>query len=469
MATRGQQPDEGAVREHLQRVLASRQFVRSKRLQRFLTYIVDAKLAGEQERIQEYAIGLEVFDRGESFDPKADSIVRSEARRLRQRLEEYYQGEGRQEALRIEIPPPGYVPEIRAAYGGRRSQALVWSVAAVLAAAAALYAIRPFSSHAVDPRARELAAKAEAAWSQWTQEGAQQAERFYEEALAIDRGYADAYIGLSRAYRQQLTMGDARFGVTLSKAIAAADQAIELAPESSDAHMNQALNLAFQPDWPGSERAFLRALELDENDALLQHAYAINFLAAMGRLEEADERIRRAVELDPQMLANHVIHGKILYFQGRYQDARDVLEDVIAIKPQYPDALRNLAAVVLQQGELAEAVRMDREAQQLSYLSWGDGLLAHALAASGEREEATEIVRRLESEAERGPTSALGVATAYVGLGDYDAAFGWLEKAWQAREMRMRYLAVDPLYRPLRSDPRFGALLDEMRIPPASR
>ncbi len=264
-------------------------------------------------------------------------------------------------------------------------------------------------------------------------------------------------------------MGDARFDVTLSKAVAAAEQAIGLAPERSDTHMNQALNLAFEPDWPGSEKAFLRAIELNRDDSLLQHAYAINYLAVMGRLEEADQRIRRAVELDGQILSNHVIHGKILYFRGRYEEARDVLEDVIAIKPQYPDALRNLAAVAMQQGDHTETVRLYRQAQELSYLSWGDGLLAHALAVSGEREEGLAILRRLESEAERGPASALGVATAYVGLGNHDAAFAWLEKAWKMRELRLHYLAIDPLYQPLHPDPRFGTLLSEMQIPPASR
>ncbi len=96
--------NEAAIREHLRSVLNSRPFARSKRLQRFLTYVVDAKLAQQEERIQEYAIGVDVFDRGDAFDPKADSIVRSEARRLRQRLEEYYAGEGRPEA------PPHHNP-----------------------------------------------------------------------------------------------------------------------------------------------------------------------------------------------------------------------------------------------------------------------------------------------------------------------------------------------------------------------
>ena len=88
------------VEQALQRILASRHFRQSARLQRFLRFVVEAKLEGRPDDIQEYAVGLEVFDRGEAFDPRSDSIVRVEARRLRERLDEYYANEGRDDPLR---------------------------------------------------------------------------------------------------------------------------------------------------------------------------------------------------------------------------------------------------------------------------------------------------------------------------------------------------------------------------------
>ncbi|GMR24531.1 MAG: hypothetical protein BMS9Abin37_3086 [Acidobacteriota bacterium] len=106
-------PPPERLREALERVLASSSFVRSPRLSRFLRFIVESTLEGEEEKLKEYTIGVEVFDRGESFDPRVETIVRVEARRLRNQLSEYY-GDARQEdGVRIEIPKGGYRPVFR--------------------------------------------------------------------------------------------------------------------------------------------------------------------------------------------------------------------------------------------------------------------------------------------------------------------------------------------------------------------
>jgi len=110
------------VREELARVLSSSAFAESPRLKRFLRYVVEARLAGEDDRIQEYAIGLEVFDRGESFDPRIDSIVRVEARRLRDKLGSYYETDGHNSATVIRLPRRGYAPSFEARGEAAREQ-----------------------------------------------------------------------------------------------------------------------------------------------------------------------------------------------------------------------------------------------------------------------------------------------------------------------------------------------------------
>lgn len=99
------------VEEQLGRILANDHFARSPRLSSFLRFVVEAKLDGHEARVQEYAIGIDVFDRGESFDPRVDSIVRVEAGRLRDRLSKYYAEEGREDPILISLPRRGYVPE----------------------------------------------------------------------------------------------------------------------------------------------------------------------------------------------------------------------------------------------------------------------------------------------------------------------------------------------------------------------
>ena len=106
-------PDD--VRAALSRISASAAFKNSDRMVRFLTFVVEKSLAGQEGELKEYLLGTEVFDRSESFDPKADTIVRVEARRLRRKLKEYYDGEGAAERVRIDVPGPGYIPVITGA------------------------------------------------------------------------------------------------------------------------------------------------------------------------------------------------------------------------------------------------------------------------------------------------------------------------------------------------------------------
>ena len=99
-----------AIRQALDNIIASPGFAHAERMERFLRWVVEKALAGQAEAIKEYAIGMEVFDRSPTYDPKIDTIVRVEARRLRRKLQEYYEGPGQSDAVRIEIPGPGYVP-----------------------------------------------------------------------------------------------------------------------------------------------------------------------------------------------------------------------------------------------------------------------------------------------------------------------------------------------------------------------
>ncbi len=102
-----------AIRKQLARILTSEGFVHAGRMRRFLEFVVEETLAGRASQLREYSIGVSVFERGESFEPGLDPIVRNDARRLRQKLLEYYQGVRHTEELAIEVPKGGYVPVFR--------------------------------------------------------------------------------------------------------------------------------------------------------------------------------------------------------------------------------------------------------------------------------------------------------------------------------------------------------------------
>ena len=105
---------EAAARAEVERLLSSKGFANAGRLSRLLRYVVDKTLAGQADQLKEYAVGIEVFDRDDKYDPRLDSIVRVEAGRLRSRLDEYYNGEGRNAPLRITLPRGGYVAQFEA-------------------------------------------------------------------------------------------------------------------------------------------------------------------------------------------------------------------------------------------------------------------------------------------------------------------------------------------------------------------
>jgi TolB-like protein len=96
------------IRTELDRILASKGFATTGRLSKLLRYVVEKTLAGETDQLKEYAVGVEVFERDEQYDPRLDSIVRVEAGRLRTKLDEYYSGDGRASPLRISLPKGGY-------------------------------------------------------------------------------------------------------------------------------------------------------------------------------------------------------------------------------------------------------------------------------------------------------------------------------------------------------------------------
>lgn len=111
-------PQDADVRDQIARVLASRAFQQADRLKRFARFVVDEALAGRGAELKEYVIGVQVFGREASFDPRTDPIVRVQARRLRARLDQYYRDEGRADDIVIELPKGGYAPVIRRREGG---------------------------------------------------------------------------------------------------------------------------------------------------------------------------------------------------------------------------------------------------------------------------------------------------------------------------------------------------------------
>ncbi len=114
----------GAVRVHVGKILASKEFIHSDSLRRFLSYTVEKAMEGEPGCLKESVLGTTLFGRGDAFYPRLDPIVRVQAGKLRTRLQQYYEGEGRSDALVIEFPKGGYVPVFHARENGAAAPAI---------------------------------------------------------------------------------------------------------------------------------------------------------------------------------------------------------------------------------------------------------------------------------------------------------------------------------------------------------
>src|SRR3982750_136421 len=135
-----------AVREHLERILASPTFQQGDRLKRFLKFIVLEAVAGRRHELKEYVIGVQVFGKEESFDPRTDPIVRVQARRLRAKLVRYYREGGRADETIIELPKGGYAPVFKT----RDTPVLVKRTVAAALVSRNTVAVGPFADLSAD-------------------------------------------------------------------------------------------------------------------------------------------------------------------------------------------------------------------------------------------------------------------------------------------------------------------------------
>jgi len=143
-----------ATRAQLERILASEGFAGADRISRFLRFVVESKLRGEEGQLKEYVIGREVFDRDENYDPRLDPIVRVEARRLRTKLDEYYVGPGLGDTVRISMPKGSYAPSVEEVKTAAAGTGRAWILAGVAAALVVLGGLALLSR---DPAGERLA------------------------------------------------------------------------------------------------------------------------------------------------------------------------------------------------------------------------------------------------------------------------------------------------------------------------
>ncbi len=289
----------------------------------------------------------------------------------------------------------------------------------------------------------------------------------YQEAIDRDPDYAPGYAGLAMAY---IALGSWHTSVSphdvMRLAKKAAEQALSLDPAVAEAHLALGrIRAVFDWDWAGADRAFKQGMTLNPSDTAARIEYA-NFLTFMGRFEESIEIGRQTLELDPLSPTAYNELGWALWFAGSDDEALELYREGLEIDPDFPHSHLILSAFYEKTGDfdraLAHLAHADRVQQTPSpYM----GFIGRIYALAGRQTEARSILSQLMERRAREFVPANALAYIYLGLGEYEEALRWLQMAYEEHNVVLIMLKEHWAYDPLRSDPRFKAILDRMDFP----
>ena len=286
---------------------------------------------------------------------------------------------------------------------------------------------------------------------------------FFQAAIKKDPAYAAAYVALADSYRALIFNSNAAPGDVLPQSMAAAKRAIEIDSQLAEAHTSLATNLAdYEWDWAGGEREFQTALRLNPNSSLT-HSYYAHFLRQQGKIEEAIREARRGVALDPVSPQGTFLLAQSLYEARRYDEAISQLRKALDLEPRFWPAHLYLGKTLAEQGQYQEALVELRKAQNFTAEPYAT--IGYVYGRMGRAADARKVIADLQEQLKKGYVAPTDFAKVYIGLGDKEQAFAWLEKGYQQHDFWLTFLKGDPIFDSLRSDPRFQDLLRRVGPP----
>jgi adenylate cyclase len=577
----------------LEKILTSEAFARADRMSRFLRFVVQETLKGRGAQLKEYSIGIEVFDRESSYDPRTDPVVRGEARRLRAKLMEYYEREGKDDLVRIHLPKGSYSVVFQASSTITPTEPTPISVKSAPAGAKSI-AVLPFLNLSPNPeneyfsdglteeiihalgkvsgmsvvartsvfqykgraydirqigeqlraqtvlegsvrtsgeRLRVTAQLVNAGdgyhlWSEtydrnmvdlfaiqeelsgaivstlrkyWsvpvelptvrrtpsnleayhlylkgrfflqkrTEEGLRRGIEFFEQAIELDPSYADPYAGMAESFSLLTHKGLEMPRNVMPKAKSAALKALALDPQVPEAHIALGfVRSTYDWEWEEAEEHYLKALQTNSHSkAEAHHWYASDFLAPLGRLDEALYHIQLSQFLDPLSHLTNSSVGFVRISRREYDEAIEHFRKCLEIEPDYYHFHTFLGRCFALKGDLDFALKCFERGRELSGdLPYVRGILAHCYALMGRKKEAEEILNGLLKLSKRRYVSSMTLALIYIGLGRMDEAIRCVEKAYQVMEGPLVFINVYPTYDPIRNHPRCQEMIRSMGL-----
>jgi TolB-like protein/DNA-binding winged helix-turn-helix (wHTH) protein/Flp pilus assembly protein TadD len=319
----------------------------------------------------------------------------------------------------------------------------------------------------VNPEAHEAYLKGRYFWNRRTEKDLEKAIQYFEEAIQKDPNYAPAYAGMADAHMilGSFALNARRPDEVFPKAEIEARKALELDETLAEAHdALGSIRTLYDWDRQATEREYKRALELNPSYATAHQLYGL-YLSQIEKHDEAIAETRRALQLDPLSVAISSSLGLRLYFARRYDQAIKQFGDALELDSNHALAHLWLGQTHEQKGNHRQAII---EIQKAVTLSPGSALfvaeLGHAYGVAGQRNEALKVLDELHKLSKDHYVSAYDQAIVYLGLGEKEQVFAWLQKAVHERSPMLVNLKVDPALDPLRSDARFRTIMQRVGL-----
>jgi len=289
----------------------------------------------------------------------------------------------------------------------------------------------------------------------------QRAIEYFQRATVLDPTYALAWSGLAMAYIASPINSDAAPLDVRAPARDAARQAVRADPNLAEAQQASGyVDWALEWNWPRAEAALRRSIALDPQYAM-GHMSLGHVLSQMGRHREAEPLMRRARELEPLYAMAQALSSQTAFQARDYAGAVEYATQAISLDPEFWIGHMMRAQAYEQLGQYERAVEETAIAARFSgQNSKALSLRGYVLAKVGRGDEAREVLNALRTATQQRYVPPYALALIHAGLGETDAAFEWLDRAFAAHDVHLMFLTVDPKWDPYRTDPRFTALLE---------
>jgi serine/threonine protein kinase len=314
----------------------------------------------------------------------------------------------------------------------------------------------------VNPEAYELYLKGRFHWNLRTPDGNRRSIELFNQAIGKDPSFAGAYAGLALAYVVRVSPFSKE--VRLTNGEAAANKAVQLDPSSAEAHAGLAATKELQRQWKQAEELYRKAIQLEPNYPTA-HQWLGELLAAHGKSEEGISELRKALEYDPLSPIINTSLGTVLYYDRSYDQAITQFQKAIELDRLLPQPREALVRLLLVKKQYIEAIReyeqFAKEIGRFAREESGINKVRNAFLTNGEKGFWQKM---LEQHLQEGDDSANQIMWDYASLGEIDKAFEWMDKVIQRDDQSLDEMKVDPVWDPLRNDPRFKKYLKMLNL-----